>query len=286
MLLLVSFVVLAWALLSNADIPVLNPSGEVSAQQRNLFVFTIGLSLLVVVPVYVLLAVFALKYRSTNKKATYRPEWGESKILERLWWGIPIAIIAVLAVVTHVTSHSLDPYKPLAGEDTLEVEVVALRWKWLFLYPDEGIATLNHLPIPVDRPVHFTMTADAPMSAFWIPALGSQIYAMTGMSSELNLRGTKIGSFTGYTTNINGEGYADMTFETKVLSEDDYKAWVTQAKSSSDEMNELVYKTMSKPKVDTSQKTYKLGSQDLYQTIIDKYMGHDGTHTTDHGGHH
>lgn len=273
-----------WLLVKDASIPVLQPSGEVASHQRDLFVFTVALSLLVVLPVYGLLALFVIKYRSTNKKAKYTPDWAENKWLEGLWWGIPIAVIGVLGVVTFQTSHSLDPYKPLAGSDPIEVQVVALRWKWLFLYPEEGIATLNHLPIAVDRPVHFSMTADAPMSAFWIPALGSQVYAMNGMASELNLKATKTGTYTGYTTNINGEGYADMTFATKVLTNAQYSDWVADAADSNKAMNTRMYETLLAPKSVTTQQTYRLANTDLFQTILDEHMGHSPQGHSAHGG--
>ena len=279
LLILSCLVVGAWLLLKDASIPVLSPSGVIASQQRDLLIFTIALSAVVVIPVYGLLVLFAVKYRATNKKAKYRPNWGENKWLEALWWGIPMVVIVLLAVVTYQTSHGLDPYKRLAGNDTLEVQVVALRWKWLFLYPDEGVAALNQLPIPVNKPVHFTMTADAPMSAFWIPALGSQIYAMNGMSSELNLKATERGTFTGYTTNINGKGYANMTFAAKVLSQQDYDKWVSRAAVADMTMTAGVYNSLVQPNSETDQRTYRLSDRNLFKTIVDKYMGHGA-----HGG--
>jgi len=267
-----------WLLLKDATIPVLNPSGEVSQAQRDLFVFTALLSLIVVVPVYVLLVFFAVKYRESNKKAKYKPNWAENRWLERLWWGIPIVLIAVLGVVTYQTVHILDPYKPLSNEDPVEVQVVALRWKWLFLYPEQGMATLNHLPIPVDRPVHFTLTADAPMSSFWIPALGSQIYTMNGMSSELNLRATKLGTFTGYNTNINGRGYSNMTFKTTVMPKSEYTDAVRQAAVSRNLMDRSMYRSLEEPEIVRDEITYRLVDTNLFQTITQKYMGH-GSHS-------
>ena len=263
------------ALVSGASIDALDPAGQIAAQQRKVLILTLFLSSLVVVPVFTMLIVFAIRYRASNHRAEYRPEWGENKLLEGLWWGIPIAIIGVLGVVTVVTSHSLDPYKPIASDkSTLEVQVVAMQWKWLFIYPQYDVATLNYLPVEVDRPIHFTLTADAPMSAFWIPKLGSQIYAMNGMQSELNLIANKTGSFTGYTTNINGEGYADMTFTLRSYSTDDFNAWRRQANAVPAQIDSQTYETLSQPTVDTKLRTYRLAEEDLFATIVHERMDH------------
>ncbi|MES2875869.1 MAG: cytochrome ubiquinol oxidase subunit II [Patescibacteria group bacterium] len=277
-LIAVGLVVLFVFLTAGLQIDVLQPSGEVAQAQRDLFIFTTALSLIVVLPVFGLLAYFAIKYRAGNKKATYMPEWGENRWLEALWWGIPIIIIGILGATIYQTSHSLDPYKQLSGGKPLEVQVVALRWKWLFIYPEQQISTLNHLSIPVDRPVRFTMTADAPMSAFWIPALGSQVYAMNGMESQLNLKATKQGSYTGYTTNINGEGYATMTFETNVVSQVDFAAWTNTAATSDKGMNLKEYEMLARPESVTDQRTYKLADAKLFDTIIEKYSHGQSSH--------
>lgn len=282
-----ALVALGWFLLKDAQIDVLNPTGAVAVQQRNLFVLTVVLSLVVVVPVFTLLGVFAWKYRADNKKARYKPEWAHSSLLEVIWWGIPIVIIVVLAVITWQTSHSLDPYKPIESKhEPIKVQVVALQWKWLFLYPDLGVATLNKLPVPKDVPVHFTLTADAPMSAFWIPSLGSMIYTMNGMSSQLNLVANKTGDYKGYNTNINGEGYSEMVFNTEVREQAEFDAWVAKTKQSPEALTLEVYEELAKPGSDKRTVDYVLVQPDLYQTIVDKYMKsvHD-TGSADHGSH-
>ncbi len=261
-------------LLNGKQIDVLNPSGEVASAQRSVLLFTVFLSALVVVPVFTLLILFSIKYRAGNTKARYRPEWGDNKWLEGLWWGIPIVIIGILGTITYQTSRSLDPYKPLAGGKALEVQVVALRWKWLFIYPEQKIATLNYVAAPVDRPIHFSLTADAPMSAFWIPALGSQIYAMNGMESQLNLKATRTGNFTGYTTNINGEGYAKMKFLAKISNEREFAVWVNKAGASKNVMNSAAYEKLTKPLSEHDERTYVLTDQELFTTILQKNMSH------------
>lgn len=279
-LIALGLVLLFWLLLDGKHIDVLQPAGEVASAQKDIFALTVGLSALVVVPVFVMLGVFSLQYRKGKNTASYRPEWGENRWLEGLWWGIPILIIGILGVVTYQTSHSLDPYKERAGGEPLDVQVVALRWKWLFIYPEQQIATLNHLPLPVDQPVRFSMTANAPMSAFWIPSLGSQTYAMNGMASKLNLKASEIGEYTGYTTNINGEGYATMTFKAKVMSKDDFDSWAESARDSEARMNMAEYEALAKPDIQTDERTYQLANAKLFDMIMQKF-GH-GSH---HGGH-
>lgn len=280
-LIVIGLVGLFWFLIDGKQIDVLQPKGEVATAQRDLFIFTTALSLFVVIPVFVLLGYFSIKYRADNKNAKYMPDWSENKFLELLWWGIPIVIIGVLGVVIYQTSHSLDPYKERAGGDPLKVQVIALRWKWLFIYPEQQIATLNYMPLPTDRPVTFDLSADAPMSAFWIPALGSQIYAMNGMTSKLNLKATEPGTYTGYTTNINGEGYAKMTFNTNVMNESKFSSWVKDAKESDKAMTMQAYNELSKPESVRAERTYTLDDTNLYSMISAKY-GHSHSHR---GGH-
>lgn len=279
------FVVAMWFAMRHVTIDVLAPSGKIAAEQLKLLHFTLTLSALVVIPVFTLLAVFAYRYRE-GRDADYKPEYAHNNKLEAIWWGIPIVIIGVLAVITWQTSHSLDPYEPIVSDKpTIKVQVVALQWKWLFIYPEYEIATVNHLPIPVDQPVHFTLAADAPMSAFWIPSLGSQIYSMNGMSSELNLLAHKTGKYTGYNTNINGEGYSKMTFTTNVMTEQDFKKWTQaaplDAMDNDDHLDETTYNILAKPSIISTPQTYHLMQRDLYDTIIAKYMDHS-THESEH----
>ena len=279
---------LGYLLVRGVHFDVLQPMGSIAKQQRDLLVFTLVLSAVVVIPVFTLLGIFAWSYREgrTGSKKRHRPDHKDNVWLEVAWWGIPIAIITVLAVVTWVTSHSLDPYRKIeSSEPAIEVQVVALQWKWLFIYPELGVATLNQLPVPVDTPIHFTLTADAPMSAFWVPTLGSQIYNMNGMSSQLNLIADHEGNFPGYTTNINGEGYSKMKFMVHARSEADFKAWVKKAQASKDMMDQTAYDKLAKPETITEEREYMLMERGLYDWIVQKYMPeHTGTnHDMQHG---
>lgn len=279
-------------LLDGVHIPVLMPSGEIANQQRDLFMFTVYLSAIVVVPVFLLLGWFSWRYREGNPKAKYDPEWSENNWLEVVWWGIPIIIIIILSIVTYVTSHSLDPYRKIESDkETVSVQVVALQWKWLFIYPELGMASVNDLTIPVDRPVHFTLSADAPMSTFWIPALGSQIYSMNAMSSQLNLIANEKGTFKGYNTNINGEGYSKMVFDTHAVDEAEFEAWHKAHAASGHVLDQHHLAELTKPGVLSAPMYMRLEDKNLYNTIIMKYMGHGGSssHASDdesHGGHH
>lgn len=277
------FIGLFWWLAASETIPVLSPSGIIADKQLDLIILTIVLSAIVVIPVFTLLGVFAWKYRETNTAAEYKPDWSENRKLEFVWWGIPIVIIAILAVVTFITSHTLDPYRAIESDKPpVQVQVVALQWKWLFIYPEQGVASVNDLTIPVDRPVQFTVSADAPMSAFWIPALGSQIYTMNGMSSQLNLMATERGDYKGYNTNINGEGYADMTFDVHAVDETAFADWSAQRKTaSSDELSAESYRVLAQPGVLEEPKYYRLGQTDVYRDVIMKYM-HGGNDTKTH----
>lgn len=266
---------LGWWLLDGVHIPVLMPSGDIANQERDLIVFTVLLATVVVVPVFTLLALFAWKYREGNDRAKYQPEKAENKTLEVIWWGVPIVIIIVLSIVTWITSHSLDPYRAIKSDNkTLEVQVVALQWKWLFIYPDSGVATVNDLTIPVNTPVHFTLSADAPMSAFWIPDLGSQIYSMNGMSSQLHLIADHAGSWTGYNTNINGEGYADMIFDVNAVNQSDFAAWRMQHSMSKIALTEAQLAGLTQPGVMDEPVYMSLPDTKIYDTVIMKYMGH------------
>lgn len=264
-----------YLLVRGVHFDVMQPAGDIAKQQRSLILFTLLLMAIVVIPVFIMLGLFAWKYREGNtsrKKRSYKPEWGSSKRLEILWWGIPIVLIIVLAVTAWVTSHSLDPYKKIAStKDAIEVQVVALQWKWLFIYPQLGVATVNKLPIPENTPINFTLSADAPMSAFWVPTLGSQIYTMNGMSSKLSLIADKTGEFAGYSTNINGKGYADMKFTVYSQSEADFTAWVKTAQQSPNLMDVAQYERLASPGM-ADEASYVLAENRLYNMIVSKYM--------------
>lgn len=275
-ILTVATIALFWFLLDGKNIAVLNPQGTIAAQQKNLILFTLMLSLIVVVPVFAMLGIFAWKYREGNKTAKYTPEVEGNRWLELLWWGIPIVIIAILGYVTVKSTHELDPYKPFASNvKPIKIQVVALQWKWLFLYPEQHIASVNVLRIPVGTPVNFELTADGPMSGFWVPNLGSQTYAMSGMSAKLTLQADKAGTYRGANSNINGEGYSDMHFNVIAMSSRaEFDTWANAIGSESDHkhLDWLSYESMVKPAVVKTPAYYHLHNKELYDKVVNKYM--------------
>lgn len=278
---LAMIVTLAVWYFSQVTVDVWQPKGTVADQQRNLIAFTLGLSLIVVIPVFFMLIFFGWHYREGNHKARYMPDWHENKWLEFLWWGIPCAIIGVLGTVAWQTSHSLDPFRPLDSPvKPVRVQVVALQWRWLFIYPDQGIATINELRFPEKTPIDFEITSDAPMNAFWIPSLGSQIYAMSGMSTQLHLMADAVGDYKGSSTNISGKGYADMAFTAHAVSRHDFDTWAQQIKATGGQLNMDRYNGLAQPSQQTTPQYFTLLDQNLYIGVIMKYMtpqagGHD-----------
>ena len=262
-------------LVGDSTVAVLEPAGMVATQQRDLLYFATALSMVVVIPVFILTTYIAVKYRASNASATYAPGFDSSRRLELLWWGLPIVIIIILSVITWRTSHALDPYRPLESTKTpLTVQVVALEWKWLFIYPEQGIATVNRLYIPEDTPINFKITADAPMNSLWIPQLGGMVYAMSGMETKLHLIAEKPGEYRGVSSNISGEGFADMNFQTIALSESDFATWLTEARNTPTALTHAEYVELAEPSTKHPITTYGSVGSNLYASIIESYMSH------------
>lgn len=269
-------------LLVDKNIAVLNPQGIIASKERDLMIFTTLLGLVVIIPVFIMLFSFAWKYREGNpKKTKYTPDVGGSRVIETLWWGIPTLIITILGVVTWISTHDLDPYKKLSSDQKpITIQVVALQWKWLFLYPEQGVATVNEVRFPEKTPVDFKITADAPMSAFWIPNLGSQTYAMNGMTSQLSLMADRTGEYHGSNTNINGEGYAKMRFKAISTPRDEFDRWSRAVATSDNHFTWDEYEQLAQPNRDNDQPVayYMLHQPDIFDQVLAKYMGH-GAHS-------
>ena len=234
-------------LLSGCDAVLLDPKGPIGEAERDIICLATGLMLVVVVPVIVMALVFAWRYRASNTKAVYAPEWKHSTAIEVVVWTIPVIIILILGTVTWTSTHALDPRKPISSAGRpLEVEVVSLDWKWLFIYPEFGVASVNELAVPVGRTVHFSLTSSGVMNAFFVPQLGSQINTMPGMQSQLFLRADHSGSYDGMSANYSGHGFADMRFTTKALDAAGLKAWIARAKFAA-ALDTSAYRTLAKP---------------------------------------
>jgi len=265
-------IIVAGIVLSRSNIPILQPAGPVAQKERNLMITAFSLSMIVVIPVYLLLVWFSLKYRHTNKSARYDPAFSHSRWLEGVWWAVPLAIISVLAVITWRSSHELDPFKPLvSNQPPLNIQVVSMRWKWLFIYPTENVATINYVNFPVNRPVNFEITSDAPMNSFWIPQLGGQIYSMTGMSTNLNLMASKLGTYRGLSANISGDGFAGMHFSVVASTQQNYQKWLAYVRDSSNKLDKPAYDKLSRPSSNNPPAYYALADSGLYSEIVSKY---------------
>jgi cytochrome o ubiquinol oxidase subunit 2 len=253
-------------------IAILFPKGIIALKERNLLFIIQALMLLVVIPVYILTFVFSWKYRADNHKAKYDPDLVDNRIAEYIWWGLPLVMTLIIGVLTWIKTAQLDPFKPIESNKKEKIiQVVALQWKWLFIYPEEKIASVNFMQIPKDVPIRFEITADAPMNSFWIPELGGQIYAMPKMRTLLYLIANEGGDFRGSSANLSGSGFADMHFITRVSSEVDYDKWVESVKQSSKTLDTEVYDQLAVPSTN-SPEIYQLEDNTLFDQIINKYM--------------
>lgn len=260
--------------LRTVSIPVLQPRGPIGEKERNLIFFALGLSLIVVIPVFVLLFTFAWKYREGNpKRVKYSPDLEGNRIAETIWWLIPTALICVLSVVAWNSSHTLDPFKPIASKTPqMTIQVVSLNWKWLFIYPDQHIATVNFVQFPKNTPIDFEITSDTVMNSFWIPQLGGQIYAMPGMITQLHLMASSDGNFNGSSANISGNGFAGMSFVAKASSEISFNQWVQSVKHTPNNLSLAAYNKLAEPSENNKVSYYSSEQQNLYDTIVMKYM--------------
>lgn len=277
--LICSFVVLLGAglfaanYLRGLDVAVLNPHGIVASKERSLMIVITLLMLIVVVPVFGLTFVIAWKYRESNRAATYAPEWDHNCLIEAVWWGVPLILLSVISVMTWQSSHALDPFRPLASRNVpLTIQVVALQWKWLFIYPEQNIATLNYVKFPQNTPVSFQITSDAPMNSFWIPQLGGQVYAMAGMSTQLHLMADGPGNYRGSSANLSGAGFAGMKFTATATSRADFDSWTRSVQRSAPQLTMADYDQLARPSQNNPTASYSAQPTGLYASILTKYM--------------
>jgi len=267
------------AALGGCKMVVMDPAGDVALQQRNLILLATGLMLLIIVPVIVATLFFAWRYRASNTAATYAPEWSHSTRVEILIWGAPLAIILVLGAVTWVTCHTLDPYRPVsriaagrpvpAGVRPLEVDVVALDWKWLFIYPQQGVATVNELALPVDRPVAFKITAASVMNSFYAPDLAGQVYAMPGMQTQLHAVLNRAGDSEGFSANYSGAGFSGMRFKVKGLTQAGFDGWIAEAKGQG-ALTRAAYAALAQPSADAPVRRFAGVDPALFVDIVSR----------------
>jgi cytochrome o ubiquinol oxidase subunit 2 len=272
----------AATLLAGCNTVLMNPSGYIAKQQGDLIIISTLLMLLIIVPVIALTILFAWRYRKNNTAATYEPDWDHSTKLELVIWGAPLLIIIVLGTITWISTHQLDPYRELThldakrpiapGVKPLIVEVVALDWKWLFIYPELGIASVNELAAPVDVPIRFKITASTVMNSFYIPALAGQIYAMPSMQTTLNAVINQSGQYDGFSANYSGAGFSDMRFKFHGLSETDFQAWVNNVRVKGGALDRTRYAQLEQPSERTPVQLYGKVDADLFHAIVNRCL--------------
>jgi len=251
-----------------------DPKGPVAEQQQWLIIVSFAIMLIVVIPVLIMSVWFPYKYRSGNTKEEYLPNWEHSNKIELVVWTVPILIITALGILTYITSHSLDPRKPIESDQpTMVVQVVAMDWKWLFIYPEYGIATVNEMAMVVDQPVEFLITSDATMNSFFIPNLGSMIYAMSGMENRLHLMASEAGTYKGMSTNYSGFGFSGMKFNAIASDKTQFDAWVAKVKDSPKVLTDDVFKALQVKSRDVKPLYFNNPNPLLFSDIIEHYTG-------------
>jgi cytochrome o ubiquinol oxidase subunit 2 len=261
-------------LLGGCNMTLLNPTGQVGLEQRNLIITATLLMLLVVIPVIVMTFLFAWKYRASNTNATYTPKWNHSTKIEIAVWTVPILIIIALGYVTYVSTHELDPYRPLESDvKPITIVVFSLVWKWVFIYPEQGIATVNKIVFPTNTPVNFKVTSDSVMNSFFIPGLGGQIYAMAGMQTKLHLIANRDAEMEGISANYSGAGFTGMKFKAISTSQENFDAWVSEVKKAPKQLESAEYEALTKPSQNNPVELYSSVTPNLFQIIVDKYEG-------------
>ncbi|HTL39411.1 MAG TPA: ubiquinol oxidase subunit II [Methylomirabilota bacterium] len=260
-------------LVHGSNFALLNPKGPIASQQRKLIFTAVLLMLTLVIPVFIATFFIAWKYRAGNKKAKYTPDEKHSPLTTFSWWGILIALVCVLATLNWKSTHALDPYKPLPSQASpITIQVVSLRWKWLFIYPEQHIATVNFIEFANHTPINFVLTSDAPMNSFWIPQLGGQMYSMAGMQTQLHLMADEIGEYQGSAAEINGAGFAGMKFIAKSVTEADFNQWVQAVKQSPFVLNQQEYDKLVQASSDNPRKFYSYTDPNLFDNIMMKFM--------------
>jgi cytochrome o ubiquinol oxidase subunit II len=278
--LLLAPALLLTGLLAGCNTVLLNPSGDIAAQQGKLIIVSTWLMLLIIVPVIALTVTFAWRYRASNRAARYEPDWDHSTQLELVIWAAPLLIIIALGAITWISTHTLDPYRPLSRIDEkrpvtadvkpLVVEVVALDWKWLFIYPEQGIAVVNELAAPVDRPIQFKITASSVMNAFYIPELAGMIYAMPGMQTQLHAVINKPGDYEGFSANYSGAGFSHMRFRFHGVDNAGFDKWVQAARADAKELTRADYLQLEKPSEREPVRRYASFAPGLYDAILNR----------------
>jgi cytochrome o ubiquinol oxidase subunit 2 len=275
------YVVLAVVLIGAATLGgcsegVLDPKGPIAVAERQILFNSLGIMLAIVIPVILATLAVAFWFRASNRSASYRPDFVYSGRIEVLVWAIPLMTVLLVGGVAWVGAHDLDPRRPInTGMPPLRVQVASLDWKWLFIYPDQGIASVNHLVVPVGVPISLDLTSAGVMNSFFVPQLGSQIYTMAGMTTHLQLQADNTGSYPGLSAQFSGDGFADMTFKVDAVPDEKFSEWVATARATGSVLDAQAYADLAKPSKAVTPFTYRAVASDLFTGIVMPEMSMD-----------
>jgi cytochrome o ubiquinol oxidase subunit 2 len=262
-------VVVALVVLTGCQAAVLDPKGLIGIAEKAILIDSLAIMLAIVIPTIAAIFAFAWWFRASNTRAKYLPDFTYSGQLELIVWGIPILVILLLGGVIWIGSHELDPAQPLASKTpALEVQVVSLDWKWLFIYPNQRVASVNQLVLPAGVPIHFSLTSASVMNAFFVPQLGSMIYAMNGMTTQLNLQADSPGTFHGLSSHFSGDGFPGMHFDVHAVPPEQFATWVETTRNSGPTLDPTSYATLAKQSMNISPFTYRAAAPQLFQQIV------------------
>ena len=248
---------------------VLDPAGPVGTAQKTILINSLVIMLLIVVPTIVATLAFAWWFRAGNPRARRRPDWAYSGQVELVTWSVPVLVILFLGGIAWIGSHDLEPSRPLASDQKpIEVQVVSLDWKWLFIYPAEGVASVNEIVVPAGRPIAFSLTSASVMNAFFVPRLGSMIYTMNGMTTRLHLQADREGSFEGLSSHFSGDGFAGMRFQLRAVAGEAFDRWVEQARRSPDALDRPAYEALARQSRDVAPANFRGVEPGLFEAIV------------------
>jgi cytochrome o ubiquinol oxidase subunit 2 len=266
-------VVIAPIFLTGCQPAVLDPQGTVGIAEKTILIDSLAIMLAIVIPTIAATLAFAWWFRAGNARATYLPDFEYSGRIELIVWSIPLLTVILLGGVAWIGSHDLDPAKPLASDKPpLEIQGVSLDWKWLFIYPNQRVASVNQLVVPAGVPLHFSLTSGSVMNAFFIPQLGSMIYTMNGMRTQLNLRADATGTFRGQSSHYSGDGFSDMHFDVRAVSPEQFAAWIEGTRNAGPTLDRASYAALARQSVNISPFTFRAADPSLFQQIVTQQL--------------
>ncbi len=259
--------------LTGCHTALMNPQGAVGVAEKSILIDSLAIMLSIIVPTILATLAFAWWFRASNARAKYLPDWAYSGQIELIVWGVPLLTIMLLGGVTWVASHELDPARPLVSKaEPIEVQGVSLDWKWLFIYPAQHVASVNRLVIPANVPIHFSLTSASVMNAFFVPRLGSMIYTMNGMTSQLNLISDRPGVYAGLSAHFSGDGFSDMNFEVRAVSKDDFTAWTSATRNAGPVLDNAEYARLSRQSAKVTPFTYRDTDPSIFDRIVSQAL--------------